>query len=209
MIVHIMKKLTLSILMSLASTGAFSQGIVNFANDTAILTPRPDRLIRFSPFSQLNPFGTNNAPAVGTNYQVQLYYGASTASESSLIAVTAAPASLRPSTTRAPGVWFSGGLRTFENVLPGAVLVLQVRVWDINFGPTYETAYGASLGSGGKSSLFLYTVPQPIDLPHSPMENYVGFLLNPGFVLDVPEPSMAAFTASVLFTWLLLRRQKS
>src|SRR5438046_373653 len=106
-----MKKVDVSILMALTAMTAFSQGTVFFANDSVSLPSPPDRLIRFSLFSPptANPYGTNLAPAVGTNYQVQLYFGASTAAESSLTPVTATPARLRPTTTSSPGVWANQG----------------------------------------------------------------------------------------------------
>src|SRR6185369_2665749 len=136
------------------------QGTVNFQNDSASLSSPPDRRIRIgSAEDPRNPFGTNNAPAVGTNIQVQLYYGSSTASQSSLIPVTTAPAHLRSSTTSLPGTWSNGGQRTLNGFDFGSGMVqLQVRVWDINQGATYEQAQ-ATGGFVGTSQPFLYQVP--------------------------------------------------
>src|SRR6266576_4783372 len=82
---------------------AVGQGTVNFINDSATLSTPPDRLIRF-----YGPYPGGSTPGVGTNYQVQLYYGASTSPESSLVALSATPARLRASTTAFPGVWLGG-----------------------------------------------------------------------------------------------------
>src|SRR2546428_356761 len=104
-----MKRAGLLFLALAAAANASAQGTVIFANDSNILDSPPDRLIRFaSADTPGNPFGTNNAPAVGTNFLVQLYYGASTATETSLVPVAHAPAHLRASTTFLPGVWTSG-----------------------------------------------------------------------------------------------------
>jgi len=109
-----MKKLILTTLMSAATLAASAQGTVTFANDSGALTSPPDRLVRFASASTPgNVWGTNGSPAVGTNFQAQLYYGASTASDGSLIPVTSAPARLRGSTTTIPGTWSAGGSRTF------------------------------------------------------------------------------------------------
>src|SRR5881628_2338053 len=104
-----MKKAALLFLALAAAANASAQGTVIFANDSGTLISPPDRLIRFaSADTPGNPFGTNGAPAVGTNFLVQLYYGASTGSEASLLPVSSAPARLRASTTAFPGVWIFG-----------------------------------------------------------------------------------------------------
>src|ERR1051326_6393749 len=163
-----MKKVILTTLTSLAALGAFAQGTVNFVNDTVNLTQPPDRYIRFATAASAgNTFGTNLARAGGTNFAVQLYYGASTAAESSLVPLTAGPANLRGTTSASVGVWINGGIRTFTAGAPGDVLELQVRVWDINFGSSYESAsqnvaYNSSIG---KSAIFLYTVPASTAAP--------------------------------------------
>src|SRR5258708_1213981 len=108
-------KITLQLFSVFAAFAVQGQGYVFFANDTGLLTSPPDRLIRFASADiPGNPFGTNNAPAVSTNFLVQLYYGNSTASEWSLVPVSSAPARLRSSTTAMPGVWVGGGDRTLS-----------------------------------------------------------------------------------------------
>jgi hypothetical protein len=91
-----MKKLILLIHVAFAISTS-GQGTVRFSNVSADLSSPPDRLIRFAPGTS-NPFGTNNAPFVNygtTSFRAQLYYGASTATEGSLVAVSTAPAMFR------------------------------------------------------------------------------------------------------------------
>jgi len=116
---------------------------------------------------------------------VQLYYGTAGASENALIALSAAPARLRASTTTTPGVWSNGGMRTFQSAGAGAILSLQVRVWDINYGNTYEAAISSTSGSGllGKSEVFSYTVPEISTNPTNfLMKDFRGF-----YLLQFPE----------------------
>jgi hypothetical protein len=158
-----MKKLATICLWFLPLLGAsLGQGTVNFVNDTASLSLPPDRLVRFCFPGECNPFGMAH-PAVGTNLQVQLYYGASTSFDTALQPVAQAPARLRASTTSVPGTWEGGGMRTLSGFEPGTYVLLQVRVWDIQDGLTYEqwvtNQYPAGCGSGGRSHSFLYLIP--------------------------------------------------
>jgi len=202
-----MKKLILTTITSMAAIAAFAQGTVNFVNDSVNLTSPPDRFVRFaSPTSAGNVFGTNNARAVGTTYAVQLYYGASTANEGSLIPLSAAAGNLRASTSAAAGAWANGGARTFQSANVGDVLNLQVRVWDIQFGATYEAAranaaYSSSIGA---SAIFTYQVPAATSAPGA-------FLLGglTGFTIDsVPEPASFAMVGLGAAALLIFRRRK-
>jgi hypothetical protein len=204
-----MKKTLLTILVSAASVAAFAQGIVNFANDGTILPFPPDRLIRFATASSAgNVFGTNNAPAVGTNYQVQLYYGASTATEASLIPVTSNPARLRGSTSLSAGIWSAGGNRTFVGFDTGVTITLQVRVWDINAGSTYEAAAAnpGNNGSIGKSQTFAYLIPAGTDAANQAMFNFTGFSVTGGGI--IPEPGTFALAGLGAAALLVFRRKK-
>jgi len=204
-----MKKLILTTIMSVAALGAFAQGTVTFLNDTVTLGTSQDRFIRFG--SSGSPAG---GLAFGTNIQVQLYYGASGSAESALIPLSAGPARLRVSTSSAIGTW-TGGSRTFQSAAPGAGLTLQIRVWDINFGATYDAAAANPNNGGliGKSGLFAYTVPQATD-PASAfvMANWTSQTIGGvtgGVVIDVvPEPATFALAGLGAAALLIFRRRK-
>jgi len=169
-------------------------GIVVF--DNIGLSSPPDRLVRFASASTPgNPFGTNQAPAVGLQLRAQLYYGASTADEGSLVAVSTAPATLRPSTTSFPGTWFPNGARYLTGFTQGDTVNLQVRVWDVTFGSTYEDT--GSNGVQRKSLMFRYSIQ--FEPAHSySMENFQGF------TIDIPEPSAILLTAFTVIILLFL-----
>jgi hypothetical protein len=196
-----MKKIILTALMQWIVMAALGQAGVNFRNDSFFLSSPPDRLIRFGQ-------GTGElagTPAFGTNYQVQLYYGASTASEGSLISVTNAPARLRSETTSLPGTWFLGGFRYllgFDS--QSGTVNLQVRVWDIDWGLTYEAALANPSYDGlyGKSEVFQYLIPLTFTAPPDDflMANFAGFDID-----VIPEPSSFALLA--LGAAILLRRR--
>lgn len=190
--------------MTVAAAGAFAQGTVNFLNDSVTLSSPPDRLIRFGP----NQGALSNTPAFGTNVQVQLYYGASTAPEGSLIPVTSAPARLRASTSAAIGTWSAGGFRTLTGFDFGAGTVnLQVRVWDLAFGATYELAIQNPLNTGlvGKSALFQYLIPASSGAPGGDfaMKTFSVFTVD-----AIPEPSTFALAGLGAAALLIFRRRK-
>jgi len=190
-------------------TRVFGQGTVDFRNDTAVLTSPPDRLIRFFLGSDpYNPYGWDNAPAVGTNFMVQLYYGASTASQNTLVAVTNSPATLRGSTSSQAGTWRLGGLRTLSGFGFGSLVQLQVRLWDINFGATYEQALQSGVGLVAGSQPFLYTIPQSPSSSSQEflMSNFQGFKIGnfdlpPGpYVYNGPEDLTVAVGQAASFS---------
>ena len=177
------------------TVSGFAQGTVRFSNDSSDLASPPDRFVRYdSTATFVNPAYTagsrvfsNGTPGL----RAQLYYGASTANESSLVAVTTAPTTFKNSTSASVGSWFSGG-RTLDGFTSGT-LNLQVRVWDINLASSFEaaTALGvAYTGLLGASQIFTYTIPtDPLaSLNLFNMENFQGF----GIGQVVPEPSVVA-----------------
>jgi hypothetical protein len=152
----------------------FAQGVVLFSNSD--LTDPPDRLVH----------DVAGQPLVGTNFLAQLYYGSTGTPESSLSAVASPPRTFRDSTTSAPGTW-QGASRTLTGFPPGSVVSLQVRVWGIAAGATWEEAVARGFDGSqyGTSSVFSYIVP-PLSGPAGQwnMHNFEGFTL-------VPEPSLA------------------
>ena len=201
-------KLATQLLIISCPIAALAQGTVNFANDSTVLSSPPDRLIRIDVGSNpCNAYGTNNAPVTGTNFLVQLYYGANTAPESGLVPVSTTPAHMRASTSANAGTWAGGGERTLTGFPFGSGQVqLQVRIWDINFGATYEQALNSPFTSCviGKSQPFLYTIPNSSGDPQSAfvMANFQGFT-----IFSVPEPSIFALVGLGAAVVSLARRK--
>ena len=164
-------------------------------------------MVRFGPgVYNGNPYGTNNAPLVNSgtiSFRAQLYYGASTASESSLVAVSTAPALFRASTTTAePGTWAPGN-RTLGGFLPGDTVRLQVRVWDFQYASSWDAAEASGNYAGliGESLIFQYTIPTD---PLAPPSAFVMA----GFTTEVPEPSVFALIGLGLAALVIRRRKK-
>jgi hypothetical protein len=191
-------KSPIAVALWLLPIGAVSgQGLVNFSNDSAILTSPPDRLIRFVNPGECAPTNSAGEAAFGTNLQVQLYYGATTATqEYDLIPVANLPAHLPPSSAPNHGRWEGGGMRTLEGFASGQV-VLQVRVWDIRNGLTFEEAVynpnpaGTHCDCWGKGAPFTYQIPTNGSPASSfSMSNFQGFavgsLASPAYIPRSP-----------------------
>ncbi len=202
-----MKKLSLVLFSSLlAAASSFAAGAVSFYNDPMHLSSPPDRLIRYD-IGIPNQYGTNYAPAVGTNYFVQLFYGGPTATESDLISVTDAPATLRTASTSYPGAWTGGGPRILYGFNPADTVTLQVRCWDSTYASTWAGALAAGQGLAGESSLFSYFVPEASD--GAVMDNFTGFTISE--LTTIPEPStvcLSVLAVGALGLRLRLRRAK-
>ena len=189
-----MNKLLLNLILSLVMVStAWSQGTVNFANNVAFTTTAP------TPPGRL-VYGTDGSPLVGSDlsdppsYVAQLYYGANAGS---LQALTTTPARFRPGTS-GPGMWL-GGTRTLTGFAPGTTLTLEVRMWDMRTGATWDAA-----AFRGQSGTFTYTIPlDPLSPPAAYfMENMRGFAL-------VPEPApILLLGAAIPALWVALRRKR-
>jgi len=117
--------------------------LVEFNNNVDFRTPG-DRLVRWY----------DGSPLTGTNYAAQLYYGFNV---SNLLPLPDPPVRFRIHTTTAPGTWL-GAIRTLPGVVPGTPIKLQVKVWDLRHGATFEEA--ANRGLFAFASLpFDYTPP--------------------------------------------------
>lgn len=208
-----MKKSLLILTTMIAVASAFGQGTVRFSNVPADLSSPPDREVRFAVGANnptLSPFVTNGAPVnnVGTtSYRAQLYYGSSTATEGSLIAVTTAPAVFRASTGTPQGAWAAGN-RTMVGFIVGDTVTLLVRVWDNQFASSWEAAQ--ALGAGyagylGQSLRFQYAIPTDPLAPLSAftMANFQGFTIG-----AVPEPATFALAGLGALSLFLFRRRK-
>lgn len=176
-----MKKLIPFLTLLVGTTVALAQGTVTFVNSGSFPT-MADRLV------YLDDGSGSAVPIVGTNYAVQLYYGADAAS---LQAHTAAPSRFRVPTTMSPGTW-SGGTRTLTGFVPGSVVTMQIRAFDTAGGPAV-----------GQSDIFTYTVPAV----GSPANQFLMDNLR-AFTVVVPEPSVIGLGLLGLGALVWLRRRK-
>lgn len=206
-----MKKILFSVALgALIAFNSFGQGTVRFSNDTSDVASPPDRFVRYDATAA----SLNSAYVAGARVfsngtaglRATLYFGASTADASSLVAVSTAPTTFKGSASQNVGTWFSGG-RTLDGFASGTVN-LQVRVWDINLASSYEaaTALGAAYtGLIGTSLVFQYAIPtDPLaPIPTFNMNNFQGFTIG-----TIPEPSTIALAGLGAAALLIFRRRK-
>lgn len=196
-----MKKLILAtVALVTCAQAAFSQGTVNFANSGAFATTA-DRNVYL--------FEVGGTKLTGTNYVAALYWGRSSdalntfavraVGDETLDRAVGAFRAVDPATSAA-GTW-SGGTRTFIGATTGDQLWLQVRVWDITKGATYDIAR-ANGSLFGSSDPFQYTVAAPTDAAGLKINNMRAFAI-------VPEPSTIALGVLGLGSLLLFRRKKA
>jgi hypothetical protein len=200
-----MKKIVVALLFLGKLANTHGQGTLNFSNQSSALSSPPDRLIRFDPATvgtnSPNPFRTNEAPLVGTNFVAQLFYGASTSPENSLVAVSTAPATFRASTSPNAGTW-APGTRTVTGFTTGDTVHLQVRVWDRTYASSWDEYLIVRQGLAGVSSMFSFTFCVAACPPGTEdMQNFVGFSVG------IPEPSIGL--VFVLGIALLFKSRRS
>jgi len=133
---------------------------------------------------------------VGTNFMAQLLVGAT---PDSLQPTTAAPARFRPPGTMFPGMWVGYDIG-LPDATPGTRLVMQVRVWDSNYG---DFDQASMFNQAGLLPVFEWGAPS-VGGPSADhrMFNFVG-----GIPIPVPEPTPAWLLVSIApMAFLLLRR---
>lgn len=172
-------------LLVLAPVMAMAQAnYVVFQNN--VLTPPPDRLVRF----------TDGSPLVGTHYMAQLLVGTSA---SSLLPTTAAPSRFRDPSTQVPGTWV-GNTINLPGFLPGTVLTMQVRVWDSTFG-NFDQA--CMMNQAGLLPAFDWVMPNATD----PIEAHYMLGFVGGIPTPCPEPATIALGVLGIAALLLKRRR--
>ena len=144
----------------------FAQGTINFANLVVVDGVRlVDAPVSYS----------NGALVSGPEFAAQLYAGRGFSSLS--------PVALSsPFLSGAEAGYFSGGTRTIDWVLPGQAVLVQVRVWQLSTGPTWETAIQ-------RAESVTMTI-QTGGLNGAPPANLIG--LPPFGFIAIPEPSTLA-----------------
>src|SRR5687768_14718677 len=169
------------ILLLLAPVMASAQAnYIVFQN--SVLTPPPDRLVRFA----------DGSPMVGTHFMAQLLVGTS---PSSLQPTTAAPSRFRDPATQIPGTWV-GNTINLPGVLAGTVLTMQVRIWDSTYG-NFDQA--CAVFQAGLLPAFDWVAPNETDpIEAHYMHNFVG-----GIPTPCPEPATIALGVLGLAALLL------
>jgi hypothetical protein len=181
-------KLALAVAGLILPFAAVSQdNYVVFQN--SVLTPPPDRLVR----------NVNGDPLVGTNYMAQLLMGSS---PDSLQPLPILPSRFRPEGTSLPGTWVGGNISI--PLPPGTEVTMQVRIWDSNFGLTFDQA--CAFGYAGVLPTFTWLVPGTMAPPQDHyMQGFVG-----GIPLPCPEPATVALLClapPLLALWGAKRRR--
>jgi len=188
-----MKKLIPLLILLGGAVSGFSQGTVAFQNFVGFQTTDPTggAHLVYNPGTVVFDPTSAGTGLRGTQYVAELYAGTDAGS---LVPLTTSVSRFRSTTSTAKGKWGTATLANLPNdaiVLPqnnfGSTAFLQVKVWDLNTGASFETASGLT----GASSVFTYKVPVAGDtfIPNYFMENLQAFAL-------VPEPSAIALGAS-------------
>ncbi len=197
-----MKKLIpLLILLGGAASG-FAQGSVTFRNSVGFTTADASgggRLV-YDLGSPLDPAA--GVGLLGTQYVAELYSGPDA---SSLTPIVASISRFRGTTSTSKGKWGNSTLAGLSNdptsipgSAPGVPITLQIRIWDLTTGATFDAATGKT----GTSLPFTYTPGSPGDPPAKYyMEGMQAFAL-------VPEPSAIALSVMGIAGLLLIRRRK-
>jgi hypothetical protein len=196
-----MKKLTLTALAFAACVQvAFSQGSVNF-NNTGTFATTADRFVYVGQ--------VGGAKLVNSNYVAALYWGRTqdalngfavrAIGNETLDQAWGVMRAVDPSLSSA-GTW-AGGTRFFVGANTGDNIFLQVRVWDLTKGATYDVVSDAFRGH---SDVFPYLVPASTDATGLKPNNLRAFAVG-----VVPEPSTIALGVLGLGSLLLFRRKKA
>lgn len=182
-----MKSIVLALTALCAAGSAYAQGTINFATR---VTGQVDALVSYG-----EPGGVAT-PADGT-YVGQLYAGAA----GGALGAIGAPVPFRTGTGQ--GYITSGGKVSVPGVAGGSSANVELRAWKSSLGATYEAALAAGGGNNvGKSAPITITLGGG-GTPPAPDANLTGLT---GFVIPVPEPSIAAL--GLLGAALLVIRRK-
>jgi hypothetical protein len=184
-----MKKLLITVALTAAvCVSTYAQGTVDFRN-------------RITGTLDVPVFAADTTTRLGdAGYVAQLYFSATQGGSYS--AVTAAPSPFRTGT--GAGYWNAGAdsTRILTGIAGGTTAWLQVRVWELARGATYDAAVAAG-SLYGISTPFSVTAGGGGVPPSSPafMTGLASFAL-------VPEPSTIALGVLGLAGLLFIRRRK-
>jgi hypothetical protein len=181
-----MKKLLLTVgLLGLAS-GAFAQGTLVFANlASGVNAPVTNKL--------------TGARLTTVNFMADLYFSNTTNAPTDSLTAAGFNVIFSTTTSGGGGGYFLGGTRTVTGA--GGFIEAQVRVWDSQFGGTYDAARSAG-GLAGVSAPIIVNLA----IPPAPAPAMAGLQ---GFTVDiVPEPTSFALAGLGAAALLFFRRRK-
>ena len=183
-----MKKICVTMMITLATLGCFAQGTINFSNTSASQVRCYDLETRI----------LNAAPAGA--YTVGLWWApAGTFDYSQFEFVAGSATIIGPTDGR-----FNGGTKTVNGIPPGAAVSVQVRAWETAAG-----SYDAAIGSGrwfGMSQVFTVDTGDPTTVP----PGTEGSLDVPEFIgvfITCPEPSTVVLGILGLAACLAFKRR--
>jgi len=182
-----MKSIVLALTALLAAGSAFAQGTINFSTK---ITGTVDAKVFYGV-----PGGATS-PA-GADYSAQLYVGAAGG------ALSAVGSAVPFRGDAGIGYITAGGKVAVPGIAGGSSASVELRAWKTSLGASYEAALAAGGGVNvGKSAPITITLGGG-GTPPAPDANLAGLQ---GFVIPVPEPSIAAL--GLLGAGLLVIRRK-
>jgi hypothetical protein len=181
-----MKKILIVAALALTSGSlCFAQGTLNFQNGG----PGVNAIVNTAA----------GAPAEGSSYMAELWWGADVGSLVGSGITTAFG-------TGASAGYFFGGVATLPGTTTGQSVFVQARAWDATGGATdYATAANAPSGFIGESNIIPITLGGSTTPPPF-MVGLDSFNLHP--VAPVPEPATFALAGLGAVALLLFRRRK-
>jgi hypothetical protein len=190
-----MKKLAAVLCLSALTTGAFAQGLINFANSPATLVSQ-----------QIGA----NAPAAINGAAGSYYFGLLTSATGAAGSFSFAGV-YGTNIANASGGRFSGGNGVVvPNWAPGATMFYEVAGWEQALGATWNPSWLTSTPSGLfgiSSSASGVAGGGPNSLP--PLVPFGGTGIASGFTLvNTPEPTSMALAGLGAAALLIFRRRK-
>lgn len=182
-----MKSTVLALTALFAAGSAFAQGTINFA--TRVTGQVNAQVFYGAP-------GGPTSPA-GADYSAQLYVGA----PGGALAAVGSAVPFRGDA--GIGYITSGGKVTVPGIAGGSQAAVELRAWKTSLGASYEAAVAAGGGVNTGASAPITITLGGGGTPPAPDANLVGLQ---GFVIPVPEPSIAAL--GLLGAGLLVIRRK-
>ena len=100
----------------------------------------------------------------------------------------------------------TGGFFSVPDVAPNGWAWLQVKVWDLRLGATYEEALSRGVGGYGESALFYAQGGNPLGVVPGLPQPLLG-LQSFSVLQEVPEPSVVGLTffGCIAFLWIGLK----